>query len=141
MVTDYPRGKILVVIGFGRVSEIDQNDHVVAFMHELTRVAGMTLFDGPHVRRVEDSDGNGGLSAEAMWKESGVMFHGWPERGGYFRVVIDSCKDFDPYEIVGLCRTWFAASRVQGTDVSHALGFNELQKRAEVCCGSCSKTL
>ena len=94
---------------------------------------GMRLLGEPHMYEVEEEiaklgvepfEDEGGVTGVAVLSTSHCAIHTWPLRR-FFVMDVYSCRDFDPTELERALRKRLGATRLQLTDLTHALAWRD----------------
>ena len=94
-------------------------DKVAHFLRELPALIGMTIIDGPFVKKVDD-----GVSGLVLIAESHIAIHTWPAEG-IFDMDVFSCKDFDAEEAVRFTAAFWAAGEWSWQIIKRGLDHGE----------------
>lgn len=106
---------------------LGSSNHVGAFLSELIEAIGMKALSKPQFFFIPPSpisidhpvEDDGGLTAQCVISTSHIAYHSWPLQNR-FRVVVDSCKDFDPTTVFVVINSYFPVKGFSVQDTPYA---------------------
>jgi S-adenosylmethionine/arginine decarboxylase-like enzyme len=105
---------------------LDHPEHVEDFMRALAARIKMKPLSEPTSIFVPPSPANvssehaddGGLTTQMVISTSHIAYHSWPLQRR-FRLVVDSCRDYDPADVIAEAGNWFALNEFSCQNVAY----------------------
>ena len=89
-------------------------DLVKRYLLELTRVAGMTVINGPFISSATGKAKpiHAGYEGAVIWAESGAQIYTW-EQFNFLTVDVYTCKRFDDQKLIDFTREFFQLTELE----------------------------
>jgi S-adenosylmethionine decarboxylase len=122
-------GRHVKILGQASAERLRDVKGIETLLEGTIRQLGMRLLGEPHMYEVEEEiaklgvepfEDEGGVTGVAVLSTSHCAIHTWPLRG-FFVMDVYSCRDFEPADLERALRSRLRATRLQLTDVTHAL--------------------
>ena len=126
-------GRHVKILGQASSERLRDVKGIESLLEGTIRQLGMRLLGKPHMYEVEEEiaklgvepfEDEGGVTGVAVLSTSHCAIHTWPLRS-FFVMDVYSCRDFDPAELERAVSKRLGTTRIQLTDVTHALEWRD----------------
>lgn len=126
-------GRHVKILGQASAERLRDVKGIESLLQGTIEQLGMRLLGEPHMYEVEEEiaklgvepfEDEGGVTGVAVLSTSHCAIHTWPLRN-FFVMDIYSCRDFDATELERALKKRLQATRLQFTDVTHALAWRD----------------
>lgn len=127
-------GRHVKILGQASAERLRDARGIEALLEGTIAQLGMRLLGEPHMYEVEEEiaklgvepfEDEGGVTGVAVLSTSHCAIHTWPLRG-FFVMDVYSCRDFDPADLERAIQERLGTTRLQLTDLTHALEWREV---------------
>lgn len=126
-------GRHVKILGQASAERLRDAKGIEALLEGTIAQLGMRLLGEPHMYEVEEEiaklgvepfEDEGGVTGVAVLSTSHCAIHTWPLRS-FFVMDVYSCRDFDPADLERAIRERLRTTRLQLTDLTHALEWRQ----------------